>query len=74
MQLACQVKRHKSERLGLLTQCGALDASLVRVTCARAGHAEELVMCRTCMFAILYCEFCLKEDQMLVRATRLIVA
>ena len=58
-------------RLQVLRPCGRSDASLVRVSCARMGHVENVVMCNKCMHAITYCEQCMEQDHMLVRATRL---
>jgi hypothetical protein len=74
MHLACQMKIRTDDRLGTLVLCGRPDASLVRVSCPRVGHVENVVMCRKCMFAITYCQFCFDQDKMLVRATRLALA
>lgn len=71
---ACQVKIRTDDRLSILVPCGKPDAVMARVTCGRAGHAENLIMCRRCMGAMLYCEQCMDEDRMLVRATLLLMA
>jgi hypothetical protein len=70
----CQVKVHTDSRLDVLKVCGRPGTGLIRVSCARIGHAEELVMCRRCMHAIMYCEPCMREDRMLVRAVLLALA
>jgi len=68
------MKVQADERLDVLIPCGRPDGALVRVTCSRAGHTENVVMCRRCMHAITYCEQCMTTDRMLVRASRLVLA
>lgn len=70
----CQVKIRTDDRLSILIPCGQPDAGLARVSCARAGHVEQAVMCRRCLGARLYCQQCMDEDRMLVRASVLMLA
>lgn len=71
---ACQVKLKTDDRLGVLIPCNRPDAGLARVSCPRMGHVEVAVMCRRCLYAIQYCEQCLTEDHLLVRAKVLALA
>lgn len=66
---ACQVKLRMDDRLGILVRCGRPDAGLARVSCSRMGHTETLVMCNKCLYAIMYCEQCMEQDHLLIRAS-----
>lgn len=68
------MKLKVDERLGVLVRCNRPDAGLARVTCARMGHTEMLVLCNKCLYAITYCEQCMAVDHLLVRAKVLAVA
>ncbi len=68
------MKVRADDRLGLLIPCGRPGATLMRVTCPRAGHVEQVLMCRRCEHAITYCQECFDADRMLVRARLLAVA
>lgn len=66
---SCQMKIHTSDRLDVLVPCGRPDAALVRVSCTRMGHVENVTMCSNCARAVTYCQACFDTDKMLVRAT-----
>jgi hypothetical protein len=65
---ACQVRLKTDDRLGVLIPCNRPDAGLARIVCPRMGHTEIAVMCNKCLYAVVYCEQCLAQDQLLVRS------
>ena len=71
--MLCKMQYKADDRMNTYT-CSRPDAALVRTTCPRAGHVEDVWLCRRCTGAVLYCLPCFTEDRILCRTSLLMKA
>ena len=69
--MLCQMQLKVDDRLNTQA-CARPGAALVRTACSRAGHVENVWLCRRCTGAVIYCLPCFTEDRILCRASLLI--